>query len=164
MAKEWPPQNTGRFAPPSCASCCSGPPTEESATLAFVEVYPYLSGLDFIISFTPSARDTETGIVGTGYIRFTDQSTGELGTCAGCEGAPTCYVEETGLWWNTYGWLPTTTTHDVEFYIVSTAEHGTTTDLLVTDAWSHVTSMATNAPDCLPQESFWDSIRHTFTW
>lgn len=164
----WPPQNTGLFAPPACSTCCAaGPPPEADAEVHFVDIYPFLFGLSYEIIFTPQARDSETGIVGTGVIRFTIQSAGPLPDCSGCSG-PQCLDEDGNpippYYGSADGWLETTETYDVEYYITSDAEHGTATDLVFTTGWAHNLTFATNMPDCTPFEQIFDTISGTLVW
>ena len=155
-------------APSMCVICCeSETPPEEFAEVEFVDTYPFLFGLSYEVFFTPAIRDPITNIVGTGYIRFTKQAEGELPDCSGCDGYQ-C-VDDDGnpippYYGSAYGWLSSTDTFDVEFYLVSDADHGVATDLVFPGAWAHNTTMATNAPDCTTYEQFWDTITHTFTW
>lgn len=140
---EWPPQNTGLFAPPACASCCAGtPPPAEFAryTSLFTingvvqsEAYKLMIAPDYTLTITQQARDPVTGIVAVGVMDWYPETYGDLaGTpleCQGCYGY-SCIDGDGNPIGGTWGYNGNGPDHQHwEFYYVSSAEHGTAEDV-----------------------------------
>lgn len=174
---EWPPQNTGLFAPPACATCCAEVPEAEAGVQGYrmtiggvVQQLPNLQnavGLTYSLAITPVERDPETSIVAIGQLTWSYQVFGDLaGTseeCRGCYGY-SCVDGDGNPYGGTYGYLPDLVPHVWEFYVISSAEHGRATDLVIVPTFTVPQGLSTNMPDCTEYGSDYVTITQTVTW
>lgn len=174
---EWPPQNTGLFAPPACATCCAEVPEAEAGVQGFrmtiggvVQQLPDLqdgTALDYALEITPVSRDPDTGIVAVGRLSWGFQAFGDLtGTteeCNGCYGN-SCVDGDGNPYGGTDGYLPDLVPHVWEFYVISSAEHGRATDLPIVQFFYIAQGLNTNLPSCTEYGSDVVTIARTVTW
>lgn len=174
MAKEWPKQNTGVFAPPSCATCCAALP-EEFVNVVFFRLL--IDGVESDVPIgitapspslviTPQERDPDTRIIATGTLTWDFQDYGDLtGTseeCNGCYGT-SCVDGEGNPTGGTFGYLPTLRHHVWEFYVTADALHGKATDAYLT-AFYIMPGYGSNLPDCYEPGADYVTLNHSFTW
>lgn len=176
MPKEWPKQNTGLFAPPSCATCCAPevPLVWERHTSQYTlngvpQTYPYYMTLvapSYSLTITPQTRDPVTGIVAVGVMTWEPATFGPLaGTpleCQGCYGY-TCVDGDGNPIGGTDGVNGNGPDHAVwEFYYTANLEHGAFDDVVM-DPFK-IQAYGLNMPTCQDFDGFPETIERTVTW
>lgn len=174
MAKEWPLQNTGAFAPPSCATCCDTLP-EEFVNVVFFrllidgvesEVPLGITAPSPLLVVTPQERDPVTHIIATGTLTWDYQDYGDLtGTseeCNGCSGSP-CFDGDGNPYGGTQGYLPELRHHVWEFYVTADAPRGKATDVYLTGFYV-MPAYGTNLPSCQDYGADYVALIRSFTW
>ena len=148
--KDWPPQNTGLFAPPSCVTCCTPAPTE------YPSWYISIFGVDgpnslptsadtYSCTFTPCARTAE-GIIGYGTVTWTRQELVAVTDCSGCYGDP-CYDDQGNQKGGSQAWAQVT--HTWNFYATAlVAGPGHASGVTIFQDTDGGATGQTNWPDC----------------
>jgi len=156
---EWPPQNTGLFAPPSCATCHVVEPGAVNLTyLGGTPVTGCITNLSY--SVAQHARDPETGVFAIVTVSWTSINFGYVGGCIGCYGNQCADDEGNPTGGGDYGYYFTSGSYTA--YAVGYPEHGIGTagiGAIGNCGWGG------NYPDCDTQHSTeYRAIAHTFTW
>lgn len=169
----WPKQNTGKFAPPACATCCaSGPPPEMDVEI--VRLRYLIDGVEqdpstsvsfwqetWSLSVTPTARDPDTGIIATGVLLWTNQVFGEVAPCTGCYGTQCLDGEGNPVDGGDLGYSDHS--YELEFYVVAPVGPGQATDKQIAYFVSAV-GFATNWPACEEGSTEEADVVYTFSW
>lgn len=170
---EWPPQNTGLFAPPACATCCSSAPPPEM-DVEVVRLRYLIDGIEqdpstlldlrqetWSLNVTETPRDPETGIIATGMLEWTNQTLGAVDPCTGCYGTQCVDGDGNPVDGGDTGW--SSHSYVLEFYVVAPEGPGRATNKLIAHFDSGA-GFSTNWPTCTEGTTDEADAVYTFNW